>query len=655
VVPVRNAGGTTARDVRVIVGLPDDLPAGVTVTETSAPGTNWLCTPRDGALECTAPSIGPRSDYPLALRLAVPGIEGSDAPLLDADVSTALSLTTPDAQLAVPVVVRSAPAAVAVEAPATVGLELDLSGTVSAVVSNAGGTTARGVVAHVALPTGVTPAAELVPPAPWSCVAAGDGADCTLPALAPGASSRLALDVQAGDAAAGAVVVSVGEVSAAATVDVLRPALGFSRELSTNVRTQAGGTVSFEVTNSGRGTAAGVVAELTVPAGVAFGSLEHASLGAWTCAADGARAVTCRVERLAPGGVAALVLPATAQAATSSRATVAVAAANAPTALPGSAEIRVTSAGLGERARFTGGYAATEIGSPVLTCDQNDDGCRLLLAQVGGSAQNNGQTMVAAADPRATLSVPAGRQIAFAGLYWSANRYAGALGDGPDAWTGPLDHATITGPDGLDHAVSGEVVATVDGQDGGARQYYQSFADVTDIVAGAGAGDWRVADVATAATRHDPVRTYYGGWSLVVVYAEPGADQDVAVYDGGAWVGNGSAPTFDFATEASGTARFGVVAWEGDRGGEGDRLVLDRGEDGAPAGTALTPIRWDGTAGSPNDAFTSTAVGSPWANSLGVDVKPFAPVALSGGLHSLTASTSGEQYLIGAVTVTTSR
>lgn len=648
VVPVRNAGGTTARDVLVRVALPADLPAGVTLTETSAPGTHWLCTPTSGALECVAPLIGPRRDYPLALRLSVPGVDGADQPLLDTDVSTSLRVTTPDADLTAPVTVRSAPAAVAVDLPATLGLDLGLPGTLAATVHNDGATTARGVVTHVALPAGVVVVGDL-PGDPWTCAPAGDGVDCALDTLAPGATRTLTLGVQADDAASGDLVVSVGDVAATSAVALQRPELTLSRALAVALFSQtsgSAGTVSFEVTNTGAGAAAAVVASVTVPSGVVVGPLEDTALGEWTCEQAAERPLSCRLERLPAGASSGLVLPVVAKAATSGQAAVSLTAANAPTPVAGSADVKVTSAGLAERVRFSGGYAVTEVGSPVLTCDQKDDGCRALLRQVGGSAQNNGQDMVAADDPRATLAVPDGRTIVFAGLYWSANRYAGASNQGPDAWTGPLDRVTVTAPDGVSQQVTGSQVAWVDGQDGSSRQYYQSFADVTDLVARGGAGDWRVADVATAATRKDPVRTYYGGWSLVVVYAEPDADQEVAVYDGGAWVGNGSAPTFDFVTTAPGTARFGVVAWEGDRGGDGDRLVLDRER-------ALTPVRWDGTPGSSNDAFTSTAMGSPWANALGIDAKPFVPVSLAAGLHSLSATTSGEQYLVGAVTVTT--
>jgi hypothetical protein len=248
--------------------------------------------------------------------------------------------------------------------------------------------------------------------------------------------------------------------------------------------------------------------------------------------------------------------------------------------------------------------------------------------------------MVDAKQTGATLAVPSGRDIVFAGLYWSADRYA------TDEWTGPLNTVQLKAP-GTEGsvAVTGEVLTQA--PDSSSRTYYESFADVTDLITEhGGRGEVQVSGVATAATRNDKDPTYYGGWSLVVVYEDPGTHQDVTVYDGGAWVATGSSTTFDFASDG-GLARVGVVAWDGDRGaGGGDRLALN--------GTALVPVRWDGTPGSADDAFTSTAMGSSWANSLGVDAKPFMPAELGEGVQHLTASTAGDQYLIGAVTVTTS-
>ncbi|MBU4337505.1 MAG: hypothetical protein KJ548_13165, partial [Actinobacteria bacterium] len=141
---------------------------------------------------------------------------------------------------------------------------------------------------------------------------------------------------------------------------------------------------------------------------------------------------------------------------------------------------------------------------------------------------------------------------------------------------------------------------------------------------------------------------YYAGWSLVVVYgteaaAETGA-RSVTVYDGGAWSGTSSAaPVFEFTAETGTRATVGVVAWEGDRTATGDRLLLN--------GSALTPVGWDGSAGRSTNAFDSTATGWRFQNSLGVDAKAFAPVTMTSDLGSLSATTTGDQYLLGVVTV----
>ena len=248
------------------------------------------------------------------------------------------------------------------------------------------------------------------------------------------------------------------------------------------------------------------------------------------------------------------------------------------------------------------------------------------------------------------LTVPAGRQIAFAGLYWSGNAAA------YDTWSGPSDTAKLRGPKGEYVAVTGATLSQP--IDNAARRYYQSFADVTKQVADGGAGAWSVADVAVSSTRKDGDKTYYAGWSLVVVYAEPGSDASVTVYDGGSWIGSSVAPTpFEFAAEAGTTARIGVVAWEGDRTGTGDRLVLGDTCTKPIAEHALTPQRWGGATfvggGVSTNAFDSTATGWRANNSLGTDAKGFAPQMLSCHVSRLTASTSGDQYLIGAITVRT--
>jgi len=110
-------------------------------------------------------------------------------------------------------------------------------------------------------------------------------------------------------------------------------------------------------------------------------------------------------------------------------------------------------------------------------------------------------------------------------------------------------------------------------------------------------------------------------------------------------VGKGEQPTFRFAMTSGATARVGVVAWEGDAAQSGDQLRLD--------GVPLTPLRPDGTRGSSLNALDSTATGWSARNSLGVDARGFVPTTVAGAIGALTATTSGDQYLLGVVTLRT--
>ncbi|HMO11297.1 MAG TPA: hypothetical protein PKB06_07315, partial [Actinotalea sp.] len=653
-VPVSNAGGTTATAATVEVQLPTDLPAGVTVEHVAVQGTYWTCTPAQGGLTCTAPAIRPRTSYPLGLQLTVPALEGAAAPLLDVDLTTAVQVRAPAGDGSARLTVRSAPGEVEVDLTSPTSVDAELEGTFATDVRNAGGTTVSGVRALVSLPAGVD-LTELTAPDGWACTSTGDGpsasggasAQCVLPSLAPLATSRLALGVTAAGDATGEIAVSFEgapgvsprrEDRAVSTLDVMLPELAFGNRLAADLVEGRTGTLSFSVTGAGRGAARAVEAVVALPASLRFGELAPGDLAPWTCTRTDDRHVTCRLPRLDAGASAPLLLPARATAATSGQATVTVSAANAPDgSITGSVSPRVASAGLAARGSWSGAYAVTEIGAPVLSCNPTtDSGCAAARAQLDGSAQNNNYAMVQVESSTAALVAPG--RVVFAGLYWSANRYT------TESWTGPLDTVELRAPGAAEFApVSGTVIADV--TDNSSRRYYQSFADVTSLVQQGGTVEVR--GVATAATRTDPVRTYYGGWALVVVYASPGADRSITLYDGGAWIASNASSTFPFAADEAQTGRVGVVAWDGDRGvGGGDQLVLN-------GTTALTPIRWDGSPGSAYDAFTSTAMGSPWANSLGVDAKPFAPVQLGAGVHRLTASTGGDQYLIGAVTVTT--
>ena len=102
-----------------------------------------------------------------------------------------------------------------------------------------------------------------------------------------------------------------------------------------------------------------------------------------------------------------------------------------------------------------------------------------------------------------------------------------------------------------------------------------------------------------------------------------------------------------FATTADATITLGWTAWDADRGLTGDRLDID--------GDRFTPRRWDGSSaldGDSGNAADSTAFGGKYANSLGVDAKLFRPGQVAQGVHKVTVSTNGDNFLLSTLTVT---
>src|SRR5450756_1627934 len=136
------------------------------------------------------------------------------------------------------------------------------------------------------------------------------------------------------------------------------------------------------------------------------------------------------------------------------------------------------------------------------------------MTAIGGSVQNDRSPMRAltdshgnAIDSVATLNIPAGREIALAGLYSSANKYT------TDAWTGAPNTIQLRAPGATSSfkTVTGAVIADV--TDNANRSYYQSFGDVTTAVKAGGMGDWAATGAAVAKSATDPTSNYYAGWA----------------------------------------------------------------------------------------------------------------------------------------------
>ena len=119
---------------------------------------------------------------------------------------------------------------------------------------------------------------------------------------------------------------------------------------------------------------------------------------------------------------------------------------------------------------------------------------------------------------RSDLVMPAGSQVLFAGLYWGARTNGTTL----NAATALRNTVKFMTPGGAYQDLTGSLVGSK-GND------YQSFKDVTSLVANAGAGTYTLANVQAQKDKDD----LYAGWSLVVAYRAPGEPaRNLTVFDG---------------------------------------------------------------------------------------------------------------------------
>ncbi|HZX08670.1 DUF7507 domain-containing protein, partial [Kribbella sp.] len=219
-------------------------------------------------------------------------------------------------------------------------------------------------------------------------------------------------------------------------------------------------------------------------------------------------------------------------------------------------------------------------GNSLLTCNRSDADCRAALAGGRTKANNNDWTMEPLdldSDPStksssgATVALPNGAQVLYAGLFWGAARGAGRGG-------------TSTSDDGTTMRLRLPGKSTyqtvkadrTDYLNTGSKNDYSSYLDVTDLVRAGGNGEYWGADVPTG-TGADR----YAGWSLVIAYQQ--ADEplrDLSVFNGYAKVSSGEpvrTSISGFLAPPSGAvnARFGSVTYEGDAGITGDYFAVN--------------------------------------------------------------------------------
>ncbi|MEJ5336865.1 MAG: DUF11 domain-containing protein [Thermus sp.] len=212
----------------------------------------------------------------------------------------------------------------------------------------------------------------------------------------------------------------------------------------------------------------------------------------------------------------------------------------------------------------------------------------------------------------ATLSLPSGAQVLWAGLYWGARANPSASG---------RNQIYIKGPGQSSYqSLSGTLIGTITDWGTDTTRPYTAFADVTSLVQNRGNGQYWVGGI-LASTGNDGLG-FYAGWALVVVYRLPSEPlRNLVVYDGLASVSSGNPVTVTpsgFLTPLTGpfTAYLGAVAFEGDGGITGDQVVLN----GSPVSDAQNPV---------NNFFNSsvsqlgtrfTAKNPDYINQMAVDV-----------------------------------
>jgi uncharacterized repeat protein (TIGR01451 family) len=323
-------------------------------------------------------------------------------------------------------------------------------------------------------------------------------------------------------------------------------------------------------------------------------------------------------------------------------------------------------------ADFTGNYTGDilMIGNTSMTCSTvtGATGVASCIAARSATAptltdnDNNAHTMInVVTDPtapsttgvgfalnssEATLTIPTGAKVLWAGLSWGAkstSQTVPAIADKTKIKLkvpGSSTYQTIS--------------TTTYGDQGGGNSAYHAFIPITALVQAAGSGVYTVADVKTL-----PAATgLFGGWALVVVYelnSEP--YRNLSVYSGFERINNKtkSFPITNILTPPVGTviAKIGLIGYEGD---------FSDARDSAKLGGVTIPKPVD-TLNPTTNLFNSTisrlgtrfSTKNPdYVNQLGYDIDMMdATGVLANNITStsLDVTSSGDSFNLGMVAV----
>ncbi|WP_432090720.1 DUF3344 domain-containing protein [Streptomyces sp. NRRL F-5630] len=226
----------------------------------------------------------------------------------------------------------------------------------------------------------------------------------------------------------------------------------------------------------------------------------------------------------------------------------------------------------------------------------------------GRTAPNNGDYALSYKDSdddpntynstRARLDIPEGARIRYARLYWGGNLRVGERKPLADAGT-----VLVAEPGGAYRKVGADT--TIGHRVAGGAEALHASADVTDLVRASGPGEWTVAQLPIA--KGHSATGGWGGWTLVAAWEEPQAPlRRLALWDGfeSLHVGERDRRTLRLTlpghhVPAGASGRAGFVAYDGDRGVDGDAVTVRTGK--------AKPVPLGGDAANPSaDLFNST-------------------------------------------------
>jgi uncharacterized repeat protein (TIGR01451 family) len=297
----------------------------------------------------------------------------------------------------------------------------------------------------------------------------------------------------------------------------------------------------------------------------------------------------------------------------------------------------------------------------IESCLDVSPACGNVRDGVGSGLNNNDRTMTwidVDGDPStfdsssSDLSLPAGASVLFAGLYYGGRLTAGS-GGSPPPNAAARNTVLFKAPGDTSYRTLS--ASQIDD----ASTQYQSFVNVTGLVAAAGAGTYWTANVQLGTGLSD---SSSGGWALVVAYGDPAApSRNLAVFDGLVNVsssGSATIPLSGFQTPLAGpvSSRVGIVAYEGDLGTTGDGAQILGAAGFSALSNAVNPANnvFNSTISNAGTLITSRT--PSYRNNLGYDADLFQTTNVLGNGQTSTQvrlSTNGDAYQPGVVTLTT--